>query len=249
VAKRARSSCRTRGAGSPWHTPTSAPRGVKLLVALLLSPLLADLSAPPPLNAQELDSGHLYLRDAGRRVGTERFRVWQTGSTVNAFATVEMVQRAAWQVRLQMDLNLLPVKYEIREGVSAVVSGERFPDRIRFHFATPEGERWKQYPVQDAAAIVERGIAHHYLILVRALREAPDGRLKAILPLDGRTVTVRLAARTEERVSLDEESVDATRYDVDMEGARHQVWLDAEDRLLRVLDADGREALRAPAES
>lgn len=245
MAKSVRSSC--GAASGPRQDPASAPRAVGLLGALLLGPLFAGLPAPPPLNAQELDAGHLYLRESGRRVGTERFRVWQTGSTVNAAASVEMVQRTAWLVRLQMDLDLLPVKYEIREGVSAVVSGERFPDRIRFHFATPQGERWKEYPVQDAAAILQPGIAHHYLVLVRALREAPDGRLKAILPLDGRTVTVRLAARTEERVSLDEESVDATRYDVDVEDARHQVWLDADDRLLRVLDAEGREALRAPA--
>lgn len=231
MAKRMSSSCRA---------------GV--LGALLLSPLLAGLSDPLPLGAQELDAGHLYLREAGRRVGTERFRVWQTGSTVNAVASVERVQRPAREVRLQMDLDLLPVKYEVREGVSAVVSGERFPDRVRFHLATPEGERWKEYPVQDAAAIFEPGIAHHYLVLVRALREAPDGRMKAILPLDGRTVTVRLTGRTEERVSLGDESVDATRYEVDVEGARHRVWLDADDRLLRVVDAAGREALRAPAE-
>lgn len=220
----------------------------RVLGALLLSPLLAGLPNPLPLGAQELDAGHLYLREAGRRVGTERFRVWQTGSTVNAFASVERVQRAAWEVRLQMDLDLLPVKYEIREGVSAVVSGERFPDRVRFHFATPEGERWKEYPVQDAAAILEPGIAHHYLVLVRALREAPDGRIKTILPLDGRTVTVRLTERTEARVSLGDESVDATLYEVDVEGARHRVWLDADDRLLRVVDDAGREALRAPPE-
>ena len=230
MVKSVRSSCKTR-----------------VLGALLLSPLLAGLPTPLPMSAQELDSGHLYLREAGRRVGTERFRVWQTGSTVNAFASVEMLQRTAWQVRLQMDPELLPVKYEIREGVSALVSGERFPDRVRFHFATPEGERWKEYPVQDAAAILEPGVAHHYLVLVRALREAPDGRLKAILPLDGRTVTVRLTERAEERVSLGEQSVDGTRYDVDIEGARHRVWLDADDRLLRVLDAGGREAVRAPA--
>lgn len=222
--------------------------GARVLGALLLSPLLAGLPNPRPLGAQELDAGHLYLREAGRRVGTERFRVWQTGSTVNAFASVERVQRTAWQVRLQMDLDLLPVKYEIREGVSAVVSGERFPDRVRFHFATPEGERWKEYPVQDAAAILEPGIAHHYLVLVRALREARDGRMTAILPLDGRIATVRLTGRTEARVSLGDESVDATLYEVDVEGARHRVWLDADDRLLRVVDAAGREALRAPPE-
>ncbi|WP_420448660.1 hypothetical protein [Candidatus Palauibacter sp.] len=222
-------------------------RKTRALAVLVLSPLLAHLPAPVPMSAQELDAGHLYLQEAGRRVGTERFRVWQTGSTVNAFASVEMLQRTAWQVRLQMDPELLPVKYEIREGVSALVSGERFPDRVRFHFATPEGERWKEYPVQDAAAILEPGVAHHYLVLVHALREAPGGRLKAILPLDGRIVTVRLTEETQERVSLGEQSVDGTRYDVDIEGARHRVWLDADDRLLRVLDAGGREAVRAPA--
>ena len=213
---------------------------------LLLGALLAGLPVPPPLNAQELDAGRLYLREDGRRVGTERFRVWRTGSAVNAFAGVERVQQAAWQVRLQLDPDLRPVKYEIREGVSALVSGERFPDRVRFHFATPAGERWKQYPVEDAAAILERGVAHHYLVLVHALTAAPDGRLTAILPLDGRAVTVRLAAQTEESVSLGDASVEATRYDVDMEGALHRVWLDAEGRLLRVLDAEGRGAVRAP---
>ncbi len=222
--------------------------GTRVLGALLLSPLLADLPTPLPLDAQELDAGHLYLREAGRRVGTERFRIWRTGSTVNAVASVERVQRTAWQVRLQMDPDLLPVKYEIREGVSPLVSGERFPDRIRFHFVTPEGERWKEYPVQEAAAILEPGVAHHYLVLVRALRAAPDGRMTAILPLDGRTVTVGLTGRTEEDVSLGDESVDATRYDMDVEGALHRVWLDADDRLLRVVDAAGREAVRAPAE-
>lgn len=231
MANRARSSSRARG-----------------LAGLLPGLLLAALPTPFALSAQELDAGHLYLREEGRRVGTERFRIWQTGSTVNAVASVEMLQRTAWQVRLQMDPDLLPVKYEIREGISALVSGERFPDRVRFHFATAQGERWKEYPVQDATAILEPGVAHHYLVLVRALREAPNGHLEVVLPLDARTVTARLTLQVAERVSVGGESVDGTRYEVNIEGALHQVWLDADDRLVRVLDAAGREAVRAPAE-
>ncbi len=231
MAKKARSPGRARG-----------------LAGLLAALLLAVVPIPYGVSAQELDAGHLYLREDGRRVGTERFRIWQTGSTVNAVASVEMAQRTAWQVRLQMDPELLPVKYEIREGGSALVSGERFPDRVRFHFATAEGERWKEYPVQDATAILEPGVAHHYLVLVLALRDAPEGLLQVVLPLAARTATARLTRRAEERVSISGESVDAMRYEVDIEGALHRVWLDADDRLVRVLDAAGREAVRAPSE-
>ncbi|WP_419161218.1 hypothetical protein [Candidatus Palauibacter sp.] len=211
------------------------------------------LLAPLMLSAQELDAGHLHVRIDGRRVGTERFRVWLTGSTVNAVAAIEIAQRPAWQVGLQMDPNMRPMKYEVREGRSALVSGERFADRVRFHFVTPEGERWKErwkeYPVTDAAAILEPGVAHHYLLLVRALREAPDGRLDVLLPLAGRSVPIRLTRQSAEPVAIGQGSVAATRFDLDIEGMRHSVWLDADDKLLRVVDPrTGREAVRAPTE-
>ena len=208
---------------------------------LLLSPLTAD--------GQELDAGQLHLTADGRRVGTERFRIWRTGSTVNAVARIEIIQRAAWVVGLQTDAGFLPMQYEVDEGRVTLVSGQRFADRIRFHFTNSEGERWKEYPVEDAGAILEPGVAHHYLLLVRALREAPDGRLALLLPLVGRSVTARLASRVEDSVAIGEGSVAATLYDLEIDGASHRVWLDADDRLLRVVDPmTKREAVRAPAE-
>ncbi|WP_419949367.1 hypothetical protein [Candidatus Palauibacter sp.] len=208
---------------------------------LLLSPLVAD--------GQELDAGQLHLTLDGRRVGTERFRVWRTGSTVNAVARIEIVQRAAWEVGLQTDAAFLPTQYEVHEGRATLVSGQRFADRVRFHFTSPEGERWKEYPLQDAGAILEPGVAHHYLLLVRALRDTAEGRLALLLPLVGRSVTARLAGRTEDTVAIGEGSVAATRYDVEIEGVLHRVWLDADDRLLRVVDpVTKREAVRAPSE-
>ena len=99
---------------------------------------------PSTAAAQELDAGQLQVRVNGRRAGVERYRVWRTGSTVNAVATVERAQEEAWQVRLQMDPALLPMKYELREGQVAIVSGERFADRVRFHSVSEDGERWKE---------------------------------------------------------------------------------------------------------
>lgn len=218
-------------------------RGQSIGCALAFLPALA---VPPPAGAQELDAGNLRVSVDGRRVGTERFRVWRTGSTVNAVARIEIVQRTARQVGLQTDPALRPVQYEVREGRATLVSGQRYTDRVRFHFTADGGEGWKEYPAQEADAILGSGVAHHYLLLVRALLESPGERLAVLLPLEGRSVTARIAGRTGDSVSIGEASVAATRYDLDIDGAAHRVWLDADDRLLRVLDPDGRrEAIRA----
>ncbi|WP_425152731.1 hypothetical protein [Candidatus Palauibacter sp.] len=208
---------------------------------LLLSPL--------PAGAQELDAGHLQIHVDGRRVGSERFRVWRAGSTVNAVARIEIVQRPAREVGLQMDPDLLPMQYEVEEGRSVLVSGERFADRVRFQFATAGGEGWKEYMVQEVGAIVEPGVAHHYLLLVRTLREAPEGRLDVLLPLAGRSVPARLTGEGPDSVEIGEGSVAATRYDLEVDGAGLSVWLDADDKLLRVVEPGARrEAIRAPVE-
>ena len=183
-------------------------------------------------------------------MGTERFRIWRTGSTVNAVASVEMVQRAAWQVRLQMDAGLRPMIYRILEGSAAMVTGERLPDRVRVHVSTTDGERWKEYPEQDADAILETGVGNHYLLLVWALRRNPDRPLNVLLPLEGRSVATRLAKISEVPLTVGGDSVDAMLSDVEIEGALHRVWLDENDRLLRVVDPrTGLEAVRAPADS
>ena len=204
---------------------------------------------PSPGTTQELDAGQLQVRVDGRRVGVERYRVWRTGSTVNAVATVERVPEETWQVRLQMDPNFLPMKYELREGQVAIVSGERFADRVRFHSVSEDGERWKEYPVRGVRSILEIGVAHHYLLLVRILRDAPGERTEILIPTLGRAVLAQLAGQAAERVSIGEQSVAATRYDIDIDGARHSAWLDADDKLLRVVEPHtGREAVRMPTD-
>ena len=65
---------------------------------------------PQTLTAQELDAARLQLRMNGERIGVERYRVWQAGGAVNAMGNVVRAQGEEWQIFLQMDADLRPVK-------------------------------------------------------------------------------------------------------------------------------------------
>ncbi|MCG8467201.1 MAG: hypothetical protein MJB57_03195 [Gemmatimonadetes bacterium] len=199
-----------------------------------------------PLAAQELDAGQLQWRADGRRTGVERFRVWRTGSTVNAVATIERVQGDERQIGLQLDADLVPTRYQFQEG-SSLVEGTRFADRVRFHMVSDDGERWKEFPARAVQAVIEPDVAHHYLLLLQLLRERPDG-LAIVIPSRGERALARLAGEGPDRVAVGEGSVSATRYDVEIGETRRSAWIDGEGKLLRVLDpGSGREALRLPA--
>ncbi|MDX1578642.1 MAG: hypothetical protein R3266_09155 [Gemmatimonadota bacterium] len=210
--------------------------------------LIAAAACASGLSAQELDAGQLQLTEGGERLGVERFRIWRAGTTVNAVATVELSGGSEWQVGVQLSAELLPLKYELQGQGAPRVSGERFSDRVRFHSIDESGERWKEFPSREVQALLEDGVAHHHLVLVRVLRQANGGRATVVVPSRGEIVAARLVGEGEDRVSIGERSVSATRYDLEIGGAPRSVWLDADDRLLRVRDtASRREAIRLPA--
>jgi len=240
-----------------WHATTpmapsgmsaGTPRAARLLARLAAGGLLTALFAlPGPILAQELDAGQLQWRADGRRIGVERYRVWRTGSTVNAVATIERVQGEERKIGLQMDPDLVPMKYQFQEGRSPSISAERFADRVRFHTVSEDGERWREFPARSVRAIVELGVAHHYLVLLRILEGSPDD-VAVVIPSRGERVTARLIGEAADRVDIGQGSVAATRYDIEIGDMRRSAWLDSEGKLLRVLDpSTGREAVRLPA--
>lgn len=212
---------------------------------LLTGALLVGLGLPAGGAAQEIDAGQLQLLEDGRRVGVERFRIWRAGQTVNAVANIDRPQGEEWQVGIQMDADLVPLKYGLQEGRRPLVSGDRYADRVRFHTASPEGERWKEFPPSAVGAIVEVGVAHHYFLLLHVLRAGGDG-LSAIVPTRGERVDARLVGEADDRVSVGDRTVTATRYDLDIGDDRVRVWVDAQDKLLRVANGSGFEAVRLP---
>ncbi len=236
------------GCSAKRPPPSEAGRAAATRRTTAVACLAVGLAAAPALGAQEVDAGQLEVRVEGRRVGLERFRVWRTGSTVNAVATIERDRSEEWQVGVQMNADLLPVKYQLREGRLQRVGGERLADRVRFHMVTDEGERWKEFPAAGVQAVVEDGVSHHYLVLLMVLRAAPGNRAAVVVPSRGEAATARLVGEAADRVSIGDRSVSATRYEIQVGGATHTLWVDAEGRLLRVLEAaSGRESLRLPA--
>ncbi len=230
-------------AKSPPTTKTSR-RWTGYAVASLVVALIAgpDLAA-----GQELDAGQLQWRADGRRIAVERYRVWRAGSTVNAVATIEPVQGEERKIGLQMDPDLVPVKFQLQEGRASSITGERFADRVRFHTVSEEGERWREFPATGVRAIIEPGVAHHYLVLLRILENNANG-VAVVIPSLGESAQARVSGESADRVEVGEGSVAATRYDIEIGDMRRSAWLDSEGKLLRVLDpVTGRDAVRLPA--
>lgn len=223
-------------------------RGVRRALAAAAGLALASLATG--VQAQELDAGRLELRQGGQRIGVESFRVWRAGSTLNAVANVEPPagRPGKFQVGLQLNADRRPIRYERsvegRREVEAVWSA----DRVRLHMISDEGERWRELPSRGPASVLGEGVAHHLLVLVLVLREEESGRAGVIMPTAGEGADARLGGETAEGVTIEGRSVAATRYDVRIGSTVYHVWLDAEDRLLRVRnETEGWEAIRLPA--
>lgn len=203
--------------------------------------VLVGLSvAPGGLSAQQLDAGRLAIEIDGRRVGTESFRVWREQSTVDAFALVTRDNGGARQldIRFRSDANLRPVQYRLRgESPALSVDGEWTGDRLRLHVNSDRGERWKEFATPGGGAVLEEGVAHHYLLLAHRLRDAQMGRrLAVIIPSRSTRVEGALRARQSDRVRIGAQEVAGTRFDIDVGGQIRRVWIDDQNRLLRVED-------------
>lgn len=211
-------------------------------------------AAPAGLFAQQLDTGRLAIEIDGRRVGTESFRVWREQTTVDAFALVTRENgggQRSLDVRFRSDANLRPIQYRLRAEPQALsVDGEWTGGRLRLHVNSDQGERWKEFATPGGAAVLEEGVAHHYLLLAHRLRDAEIGqRLAVIIPSQSARVEGILRARESDRIRIGARDVAATRFDFEIDGQMRRVWIDAEGRLLRVEDPSRRlVATRLPDE-
>lgn len=219
------------------HLPTaSAP-----LRALLLGIVLA---AAAPLHAQSgvEDAGTFRVLVGGRDVGTEEFDIRQTGAGANA----EVV--ATGRVRLLLPTGSLtlvprlrasgfradPVAYEVSvdgdgsRRISGTVRDGRFSARI----TTPSGEQLREYVASSGATVLDEGVAHHYYLLVRRVR---NGRVPVLIPRENRQVIATVTDRGEERVDVAGTSLSLYHLVVQPAGGdeRH-VWVDALGRVIKV---------------
>ena len=212
---------------------------------LLARPAAAQLGAS--------DAGVFEIRVGGRQVGTEEFRIQQSGGGGAAEIT------ATGRVRLVLPTGTLdlaptlrttglqanPVSYEVSVGgtsprrIVGSVGERRFSSRI----ATPTGEQLREFPATEGAPILDDGIAHHYYFVARRTHQ---GRIPVIIPRNNRQVMATVRDLGEDNVTIGDETAPLYHLEVQPDGGevRH-VWVDDLGRVIRVeIPSTGYVALR-----
>jgi hypothetical protein len=218
---------------------------------LALFPILS-FWAPGAARAQSVlvDEGTFNLTLAGRAAGTETFSIRQTGSgpsTVVIARGTTTVDTSGVSETLTTSLQaagtaLTPTAYDVvirgptPERITGRIVGGRFSAKI----TTATGEELREYLASNQAVLVDQGVAYQYYFLARRL-EGDSMRVPVIVPRESRQVTVTVALRGEEPLSIGGQQITARRLVVTAPGEPERIlWVDARGRVLR-LDTPARD--------
>ncbi len=213
-------------------------RGILGLSAVLV---LAGVRALPAQSSDELDSGIFELLQDGDVVGVERFVIRHDGTAVRAAARVTSNRGASrirdGEVRLLLDGSFHPERYELKpeEGPLESVVGLRRGNRLRVQSDSEDGERVKEFVAPAGLAVLERGYAHQYFLLLRLLDTAPRGTpLSLVVPSEGKQFRATIRDEGEELIPIGGETIAARHYVIEGGEEVHAVWADGDGRVLRV---------------
>lgn len=187
-----------------------------------------------------VDEGTFRLMVNGREVGTETFRIQQTGSGRDAVIIAQgRVTLDARELRSSLQVagsTLRPAAYDLTvEGgdgqrIAGRVVGGRFSARI----VSSAGENMREYLVSDGAVVADEGVAHHNYFLARQA-SAGTTRVPLVVPQQNRQVFAAVTVGGAESVEVAGTRVEARRVTVSPEGGDPRtVWIDGEGCVLRV---------------
>jgi len=203
---------------------------------------------PGTLAAQvvEVDEGTFIVELSGRAVGTETFRIRRSGFGDNARTiaqgTLEIVQGGSRQM-MQSALGTLGIgmfldAYQVKVSAPSELSIrlERRGDRMVSSTSSEAGveeREYRQTQQQTPTVVLDRLFAHHYFFI--APHQTPgEPRISAIFPRLGVQSTGTLRMTTVEPVTIGGATIAAQRLELRIEGAVHDIWLDGQNRVLRV---------------
>ena len=203
---------------------------------------------PPAANAQavDVDEGTFIVELGGRAVGTEAFRIRRSGFGDNARTiaegTLEIVQDGT-RLTIRSALGALGVgmsldAYQVSVSPPSALSirlerrGNRMVSSISSEAGIEERE-YRQTLSQAPTVVLDRFFAHHYFFL--GPYQSPEGiSLSAIFPRPGGQSTGTLRMRTVEPVTIGGATITAQRLEIRLAGVVHDIWLDGQNRILRV---------------
>ncbi|MDQ6885962.1 MAG: hypothetical protein M3068_01575 [Gemmatimonadota bacterium] len=197
--------------------------------ALALFPLVASGQSVT------LDEGSFTIMRGSQRLGREDFTIRRTSDVIVANGTVTMADRQLFPA-LRTNSAGHPLRYqmEIRRGGAVVQQLRGVMGRGRFsaQTKTPGGESSREYPIADAAVVLDDDVFHHYYFLALALR-ASD--IPIVVPHRNAQLFVHVEKRGIERIEVGGISVEATHLVITSHerGAR-DFWVDGQGRVLKV---------------
>src|SRR5687767_12991651 len=221
----------------------------RLLAALL--PLALAL----PLGAQTvvLDEGTFRIMREGQSVGTETFAIRRTGQGVDAqvLANAEITLDLPSGTELVKpllstgsDLSLSDYQVEVVGEhplqIAVTSSGRRLLARTR----SPAGEQEREFRAAPGGVLLEEGVAHQYWFLSQ-LTEGTS--VNVLVPRAGAQDLIEVRSVRPESLVVAGAPAQARHVTFVINGAIHEVWYDAEDRVLKVdVPGSGFGAERTP---
>ena len=212
-------------------------------LARLLVPLALVLAGGAPLKAQNvvLDEGTFRLASGGTEIGSETFTIRRVGQGAEAHvianALIELELPSGHEqvkplLRTAPDLSVSAYQLEVSgrqpTEIAVTLNGRRFVARTR----TPSGEQEREFRASPGAVVLEDGVAHQYWFLSK-LAEGTD--VTVLVPRSGSQNRVVVRASRPETLELSGATLPATHATFAIDGGVHEVWFDADGRVLKVL--------------
>ena len=205
-------------------------------------PWLLLLALAVPVRAQNviLDEGTFRLLSGGRDVGTETFTIRRVGqgeeAHVIANAVLELdLPSGHQQVKplLQAGTDLSLTAYQVAvsgadpSDVRVQSNGRRFLTTTR----TPAGEQEREFRATPGSVLLEEGVAHQYWFLSQL---AEGTQVTVLVPRSGTQYAVAVRSARPESTRIAGATVEARRVTFEIDGKMHEVWYDAEGKVLKV---------------
>ena len=209
-------------------------------------PIILLLALALPVRAQNVvvDEGTFRIFDHGRDAGTETFAIRRVGQgedmhiIANAIIELDLPgghQQVKPLLRSGSDLSLSAYQVEVSGSdateVAVTLSGRRFLTRTR----SPTGELEREFRATPGAVVLDSSVAHQYWFLSRL---AEGTEVTALVPRAGAQYQIHVRKALLEPVQVANAQVQSRHVTLTIDGRVHEVWYDAEGRVLKVVVAD-----------
>jgi hypothetical protein len=194
----------------------------------------------------EVDEGTFVVELGGRPVGTETFRIRRSGFGDNtrtiAQGTLDIVEDgtqhtvqsvlATLGVGMFLDAYQVEVSRPVELSVRLRRSGNRMVSETSSEAGVEERE-YRRAQSQTPTVVLDRFLAHHYFF-VAPYQSPTEINLSAILPRPGGQLSGALRMIGVEPITVGDVTIQAQRLEIRLDGTVRDIWLDGQNRVLRV---------------